>query len=112
MSAEIIGINRDRRTLDEPAAVRFAPSGRPLALRWHGSIWQVVGTPTALSDGAPEAPRAPRVRSTGRPTGPAGVSGWRFTAQTGPASPVLEFSLRSDAGPEAWRLVGVRGTGD
>ncbi|WDF33033.1 hypothetical protein PTW37_14445 [Arthrobacter agilis] len=111
MSAEIIGIDRDRRPLDEPAAVRFTPSGRPLALRWHGSIWQAVGTPTALPDGAPEASRAPGVRSTGRMGAP-GVSGWRFTAQTGPASPVLEFSLRSDAGLEAWRLVGVRGTGD
>jgi hypothetical protein len=35
--------------LDEPAAVRFLPSGTPLALRWRGSIWQVIGEPLAWS---------------------------------------------------------------
>lgn len=33
--------------LDEPATIRFLPSGMPLALRWRGSIWQVIGEPVA-----------------------------------------------------------------
>ncbi|MBG6218199.1 hypothetical protein IWX75_002678 [Arthrobacter sp. CAN_A6] len=33
--------------LDEPAAIRFLPSGTPLALRWRGSIWQIIGNPTS-----------------------------------------------------------------
>jgi hypothetical protein len=29
---------------------------------------------------------------------------WRFRAQTGPASPVLEFDMNADARWEDWRL--------
>lgn len=99
----------ERRSLDEPAAVRFTPSGSPLALRWHGSIWQVVGTPVpgTPSSVLPEHPRPTRAHSV---TG--GTSAWRFPAQTGPASPILEFGIVLDVGREEWRLVSVRGTTD
>lgn len=88
------------RVLDEPAIIRFAPSGRPLALRWHGSIWQVVGEPLPrLSAGHAAA-------SAGVTTG-ATSSAWQFSAQTGPASPVLEFAVGFDVRRDEWRLLSV-----
>lgn len=95
MAAQVVGAGDDAlRALDEPAAVRFTPAARPLALRWHGTIWQVVGEPV------PE-PLA-RARTAATPA-------WLFTAQTGPASPVLEFRIRFDARRDEWRLLGVGG---
>ncbi|MEG9250125.1 hypothetical protein V6S67_18700 [Arthrobacter sp. Soc17.1.1.1] len=115
--------------LDEPAAVRFLPSGTPLALRWRGSIWQVIGEPLAWSssDTWPESDTTPpgtdnsharqtrhgSVGSVGGHNTLSGLSGlgsvvttrfWRFRAQTGPASPVLEFDMNADARWEDWRL--------
>jgi hypothetical protein len=106
--------------LDEPAAVRFLPSGTPLALRWRGSIWQVIGEPLAWSssdtwrerDTTP--PGTDNTHSShgrlGSVDGRGGRSSvvttrfWRFRAQTGPASPVLEFDMTADARWEDWRL--------
>ncbi|MHA7241397.1 hypothetical protein [Arthrobacter sp. TMS1-12-1] len=109
--------------LDEPAAVRFLPSGTPLALRWRGSIWQVIGEPLAWSssDTWREPVTTPPVTDTihssrsshdslgGRESrGSLGsvvrTRFWRFRAQTGPASPVLEFDMNADARWEDWRL--------
>ncbi|WP_146069704.1 hypothetical protein [Arthrobacter sp. B0490] len=112
--------------LDEPAAVRFLPSGTPLALRWRGSIWQVIGEPLAWSssDTLPERDTTPPSTdnthsSRGSLGGLGSVDGrsirgslgsvvttrfWRFRAQTGPASPVLEFDMNADARWEDWRL--------
>ncbi|WP_104116204.1 hypothetical protein [Arthrobacter sp. B1805] len=90
-----------RRLLDEPATIRFTPSGRPLALRWHGSIWQAFGE-SVPSPGGPgawtEAAHAPGTTP----------SAWLFTAQTGPVSPVLEFRIAFDTRREEWRLLSVR----
>jgi hypothetical protein len=72
----------DRQLLDEPAAMRFLPSGMPLALRWRGNIWQGSLITT---------------RS------------WRFQAQTGPASPVLELDISADPRWQGWRLHRVAG---
>lgn len=95
MAAQAVGAGDDAlRALDEPAAVRFTPAAKPLALRWRGTIWQVVGEPV------PE-PLA-RARTAPPPA-------WLFTAQTGPASPVLEFRIRFDARRDEWRLLGVGG---
>ncbi|MEG9249777.1 hypothetical protein V6S67_16945 [Arthrobacter sp. Soc17.1.1.1] len=109
--------------LDEPAAVRFLPSGTPLALRWRGSIWQVIGEPLAWS--SCDTWREPDINfpgtgnshacqtrhgSVGSMDGRGGRSSvgttrfWRFRAQTGPASPVLEFDMNADARWEDWRL--------
>ena len=93
--------------LDEPAAIRFLPSGTPLALRWRGSIWQIIGNPTSWS----------RSSSWWEPdTTPLGGRGsilttrfWRFQAQTGPASPVLEFDISADPRWVDWRLRRVAG---
>ncbi len=112
--------------LDEPAAVRFLPSGTPLALRWRGRIWQVIGEPLAWSssDTWPEPVTTPPgtdnthsshgdLGSLGRVDGRGGRGSlgsvvrtrfWRFRAQTGPASPVLEFDMTADARWEDWRL--------
>lgn len=108
--------------LDEPAAVRFLPSGTPLALRWRGSIWQVIGEPLAWSssDTWREPATPPGTDNTHSSRGSLGsmdghnslgVRGsvvrtrfWRFRAQTGPASPVLEFDMNADARWEDWRL--------
>ncbi|MEG9247852.1 hypothetical protein V6S67_07130 [Arthrobacter sp. Soc17.1.1.1] len=112
--------------LDEPAAVRFLPSGTPLALRWRGSIWQVIGEPLAWSSSNtwPESVTTPpgtdnthsSLGSLGSAGGHNTLSGlgglgsvvttrfWRFRAQTGPASPVLEFDMNADARWEDWRL--------
>jgi hypothetical protein len=96
MAAQAVGAGDDAlRALDEPAAVRFTPAARSLALRWHGSIWQVVGDPV------PEP--AVRARNAAPPA-------WLFTAQTGPASPVLEFRIRFDARRDEWRLLSVGGS--
>lgn len=95
----------EERALDEPAAVRFTPTGAPLALRWRGTIWQAVGNPVRWST------------ATGRSTDRAGARArgtascaWRFTAQTGPASPVLEFGIAFDERRDEWRLLSVAGT--
>ena len=118
--------------LDEPAAVRFLPSGTPLALRWRGSIWQVIGEPTAWSTTNAWPPPTPHSSPTPTtaltPVGtspsttlgvppnahldaPLGDSGsvvttrfCRFQAQTRPASPVLEFDMSADRCAEDWRL--------
>jgi hypothetical protein len=109
--------------LDEPAVVRFLPSGTPLALRWRGSIWQVIGEPLAWSSSdtwrepVTTPPATDNTHSSlgslgsvdGR-GGPGGLGSvvrtrfWRFQAQTGPASPVLEFDMNADARWEDWRL--------
>ncbi len=100
--------------LDEPATVRFLPSGTPLALRWRGSIWQVIGTPTQWSSSstwwnpdttAPNSSLNTAVDS--RRTGLGSIVTtrfWRFQAQTGPASPVLEFDMSADHRWPDWRL--------
>ncbi|OUM41800.1 hypothetical protein [Arthrobacter sedimenti] len=100
MAAQAVGAGDDAlRALDEPATVRFTPAAKPLALRWHGSIWQVVGDPV------PEPAGVAHARTGATP--PA----WLFTAQTGPASPVLEFRIGFDARRDEWRLLSVGGTG-
>lgn len=100
--------------LDEAADARFLPSGTPLALRWRGSIWQVIGEPVAWSSSSSwwEPTTTP-------PVGPRGGQGstlttryWRFQAQTGPSSPVLEFDMSADPRWEGWRLRRVAGTTD
>jgi hypothetical protein len=95
------------RVLDEPASVRFLPSGTPLALRWRGGLWQVIGEPVAWCSSS----------SWWEPgTTPLGGQGsvlttrfWRFQAQTGPASPVLEFDMSKDPRWQDWRLRRVAG---
>jgi hypothetical protein len=73
-----------------------------LALRWRGSIWQVIGTPIARSstDSRPGSnTTSPHQRdSTGT------TRSWRFQAQTGPSSPVLEFEMNVDPRMQDWRL--------
>jgi len=90
------------RVLDEPAAVRFLPSGTPLALRWRGNLWQVIGEPVSWSSS----------NSWWEP-GPTPLGGqgnilttrfWRFQAQTGTSSPVLEFDMSKSPLREDWRL--------
>jgi hypothetical protein len=93
--------------LDEVADVRFLPSGLPLALRWRGSLWQVIGEPVSWSSSS----------SWWEPsTTPLGGFGsilttrfWRFQTQTGPASPVLEFDMSADPRWQDWRLRRVAG---
>lgn len=89
--------NPDRQTLDEPAAVRFTGTGTPLALRWRGSIWQVIGEPIQWSSSISWLEPDSTTRS------------WRFRAQTGPASPVLEFEISTDPRWQGWRLHRVAG---
>ncbi|MHA7209927.1 hypothetical protein [Arthrobacter sp. MDT1-65] len=94
--------------LDEPAAVRFLPSGTPLALRWRGSIWQVIGEPLAWS--STDRRQLPDTTSPGEDSRRSSLGSvvttrfWRFRAQTGPASPVLEFDMNADARWDDWRL--------
>lgn len=93
--------------LDEAAAVRFLPSGLPLALRWRGGLWQVIGTPASWS--SPDTRPGPTSTPTPLPMpgGSAGTRFWRFQAQTGPASPVLEFEMSAAPHSTDWRLRGV-----
>ncbi|TKV29255.1 hypothetical protein FDK12_06360 [Arthrobacter sp. NamB2] len=103
MTVQTIDANHaGRRRLDEPATIRFTPSGRPIALRWHGSIWQAFGesvpSPGAGSGAWTDAGRGPGTTA----------SAWLFTAQTGPVSPVLEFRIAFDTRREEWRLLSVR----
>ena len=91
--------------LDEVADVRFLPSGLPLALRWRGGLWQVIGEPVAWSSSSSWWEPGPTPLSS--PGGQGSVVTtrfWRFRAQTGPASPVLEFDMNADARWEDWRL--------
>ena len=69
------------RMVDEPADVRFGSNNTPLAMRWHGSIWQAVGEPVLVA-----------------------AQTWRFKAQTGPVSPTLEFDIVADPLCAGWRL--------
>ena len=134
------------QVLDEPATVRFLPSGTPLALRWRGGIWQVIGNPvkwssssswwepatpppttplttplTASLDDPPTTPLDTALdavfgTASGAVVGAAGdvrlrgqgsvvtTRFWRFQAQTGPASPVLEFDMSADQRWPDWRL--------
>ncbi|MHA7284196.1 hypothetical protein [Arthrobacter sp. TMS2-4] len=95
------------QVLDETAAVRFLPSGLPLALRWRGGLWQVIGAPASWSSPnnrpGPTSTPPPLPESGGN----AGTRFWRFQAQTGPASPVLEFEMSADTQSTNWRLRGV-----
>lgn len=100
MTAQAVDTTTDQRKLDESAALRLAPSGKPLALRWHGSIWQAVGNPVAC----PSSLR----RGDGRSgTAHGGSPAWLFRAQTGPASPILEFGVAFDPRRDEWRLLSV-----
>ncbi len=99
--------------LDETADVRFLPSGLPLALRWRGCLWQVIGELVSWSSSsswwepATTPPGAPgELDGQGRMliTRP-----WRFQAQTGLASPVLEFDMSADPRWQNWRLRCVAG---
>lgn len=110
MTAQTVGTGDGTpRALDEPASVRFTPAGTPLALRWRGSIWQVVGESTPW-----------RASSTDRSMVASPISGadgavprsWRFQAQTGPASPVLDFVIGLDDRHGEWRLLRVGGVGN
>ncbi|WP_147394295.1 DUF6504 family protein [Arthrobacter cheniae] len=123
MTAQPVGAPRQGHTneepawhvLDEPAFVRFLPSGTPLALRWRGSIWQVIGEPVSWSSSSSWwEPRTPALDSSlGSPVGGQGslvtTRFWRFQAQTGPASPVLEFDMSTDPRWKDWRLRRVAG---
>ena len=95
----------EERALDEPAAVRFTPTGAPLALRWRGTIWQAVGDPQRWSPATGRLPDAAGAQARGTTS-----CAWRFAAQTGPASPVLEFGIAFDARRDEWRLISVGGT--
>ncbi|MUK02549.1 hypothetical protein GM708_11820 [Vibrio cholerae] len=93
--------------LDEVADVRFLPSGLPLALRRRGCLWQVIDEPVSWSSSSNWWEPA---------TTPSGGRGsmlttrfWRFQAQTGPASPVLEFDMSTDPRWQNWRLRRVAG---
>lgn len=98
------------RGLDEPASVRFLPSGTPLVLRWRGNLWQVIGEPVSWSSSTNWWEPGPT---------PLGGQGsilttrfWRFQAQTGTSSPVLEFDMSSSPLREDWwlrRVAGVDG---
>ncbi|WP_308190840.1 hypothetical protein [Arthrobacter hankyongi] len=33
------------QALSEPACIRFAPGGQPLAVRWRGRLWPVAAEP-------------------------------------------------------------------
>ena len=90
------------RVLDEPASVRFLPSGLPLALRWRGGMWQVIGHPVSWSSSNSWwEPGATVQHGQGSVVT---TRFWRFQAQTGPASPVLEFEMGADPRWEDWRL--------
>ncbi len=100
------------RPLDEPVAVTFgaATSGpQPLALRWRGSLWRVVGESLHWSTwrALPVEPRHPEDHPPSR-----GLRAdfWRFQAQSNPVSPILHFEVRR-AG-SGWRLVRLGATFD
>ena len=102
--------------LDEVADVRFLPSGLPLALRWRGGLWQVIGEPVSWSSAS--SWWEPATTPPDGPDSPGALGGqgrmltsrfWRFQAQTGPASPVLEFDMSSDPRWSHWRLRRVAG---
>jgi hypothetical protein len=96
--------------LDEVADVRFLPSGLPLALRWRGCLWQVIGEPVSWSSSS--SWWEPATTSLGGRGSMLTTRFWRFQAQTGPASPVLEFDMSADPRWQDWRLrrvVGVDG---
>ena len=98
---------RGWRVLDEPASIQFLPSGTPLALRWRGSLWQVIGEPLSWSSS----------RSWWEPgPTPRGGQGsiittrfWRFHAQTSQVSPVLHFDISADPRWDHWRLRRISG---
>lgn len=105
MTAQTDEIDPESRTLNEEADLRFNSRNEPLALKWRGSIWQVVGESLNWSSS----------RSWWEPD-PAGIMGqgsvmtmryWRFKGQTGPASPILVFDVCSDPRWEGWRLIRV-----
>jgi hypothetical protein len=90
------------RVLDETADVRFLTSGLPLTLRYRGGLWQVIGDPLSWSSSS-----SWWESGTPSPRGQGSVVTtrfWRFQAQTGPASPVLEFEMTADPRWEDWRL--------
>ncbi|TDK25839.1 hypothetical protein E2F48_11490 [Arthrobacter crusticola] len=97
----------DRQTLDEPAAMRFTSAGTPLALRWRGSIWQVIGEPIQWSSS--NNWWEPDSTARGGHGSVITTRSWRFRAQTGPASPVLEFDISADSRWQDWRLHRVTG---
>ncbi len=97
----------DRQLLDEPAVMRFLPSGMPLALRWRGNIWQVIGEPLQWSSSS--SWWEPGSTPLGGQGGLITTRSWRFHAQTGPASPVLEFDISTDPRWQGWRLDRVAG---
>ncbi len=96
-----------RLLLDEPAAMRFLPSGMPLALRWRGNIWQVIGEPLQWSSSSSRW--EPGATPLGGQGGLIATRSWRFQAQTGQASPVLEFDISADPRWQGWRLHRVAG---
>ncbi len=100
------------QVLDEPATIRFLPSGTPLALLWRGNIWQVIGEPVAWSSSSSwwEPGPLPPDNASGGQGSILTTRFWRFQAQTGPASPVLEFDISADPRWEDWRLRRVAGT--
>jgi hypothetical protein len=106
-AAEEPPFTTERRMLDEPAVIRFTGSGTPLALRWRGSIWQVIGKPLEWSSAGSwwEPDTTPRGGHGSVIT----TRSWRFRAQTGPASPVLEFNISADPRWQGWRLHRVAG---
>ena len=95
------------RVLDEPASIRFLPSGLPLALRWRGGLWQVIGDPMTWSSS--NSWWEPGITPLSGQGSIVTTRFWRFQAQTGPASPVLEFDVSADPRWEDWRLRRVSG---
>ncbi|MBG6184897.1 hypothetical protein IWX65_002875 [Arthrobacter sp. CAN_A214] len=93
--------------LDEPAVIRFLPSGTPLALRWRGSIWQIIGNPVSWSSSS--SWWEPDTTALGGRESLIRTRFWRFQAQTGPASPVLEFDISANPRWQDWRLRRVAG---
>ena len=83
-----------------------------MALRWRGSIWQVIGEPVAWSSSSSWwEPSTPALdNSLGWQGSMLTTRFWRFQVQTGPASPVLEFDMSKDTRWEDWRLRRVAGT--
>jgi hypothetical protein len=100
------------RSFDEPVTVTFdaaAHGPRPLALRWRGSLWRVVGESLHWSTWR-ALPVAPRHPDDHPPTRAFTADFWRFRAQSTPVSPVLHFEVRR-AG-SGWRLVRLGTTFD
>lgn len=95
------------QVLDENAAIRFLPSGLPLALRWRGGLWLVIGTPACWSSPSTRPGLVSTATPLTMPGGNAATRFWRFQAQTGPASPVLEFEMSAEPHSTDWRLRGV-----